>query len=476
MNHATREIVNECHQLAWSAPHRGAKTAKISITEERVDYEDDAGTTRSWDARKVHPKAPFPLAHLMDEFNAPQGLELDLVVASPHHPDREPSVTRIPQAGQDAAISGPTDDGRYTVHLTLGNVAGPMVITNPDGTTAQHHIHTYLTLRQLDPQSTERLVKHETVRVSAVASWNAPERAGPGDADNVMRTACGLLCDLIERINRDGGAAWTDYAKPLEDMPEYWERLPAAPDTGSRLPSGHQGREQVVLPADAVRLDAAHPAQDAIARAWEQQDPPPPRHLYQTNAEGAPTLRITEVEVTERPGVTTVYPGPLHHDDPAHESDEALRARLGESRADNVDRITLQYVISYPDGAEETGALDCKAYADYDRYHEILLVTNDCGMSAKELDDALGARDFMRSYLNRCEESLSDMRLRQITEGLQGEEAQQGLEQALGEMANELARSTAPFLGLGGPATGSSDDGAVSITVGPAARDGGGSE
>lgn len=469
MNHQTKQLIDECHRLAWTAPDRGATKATISVRTVSVTYEDDAGTHRSWDTGGIARQVPFPLAHYLEECNAPQSLELDLSVERGGHPDMEPSVKRIPQAGDKAAATGQTADGRYLVHLGIGAEQSGMTITNPDGTVHRHHVHPYMTMREVDQESPERLVRHRMIRIAATPMRTDQEPATPQDVDNIIRAAATLLCEHMERINREGGTAWTDYCKPMDEMPEFYERLPSAPATGSRLPHGTGGREVALMGSDAIRIDAPHPAASAIALAWEAQNPLPSRHLYDTHDEHAPSLRVTSVEVTETNGVTTIYPGPVSSVDRATQVDESLSSRLGESRADNVARITLHYVISETDGSEQTGTLDCQAYADYDHDDQLLLICTDCALTEQELDDALDAGETARAYMNRCEESLAEMRLKQLTAGISGDEAHEGLEQALTEMANELARSTVPFLPLSRQVTATAGDGTVSIRIGPGA-------
>lgn len=468
MNHQTKQLIDECHRLAWTAPGRGATKATISVRAGSVTYEDDGGIHRSWETGDGTGRATTPLAHYLMEHNAPDGLELEISVERAGQPDMAPSVTHVPTAAEGAVASGETTDGRYLVHLQTGSQLSAMVISNPDGTTRRHHMHPYLTMREADLQSPERRVAHRMIRVAATPARTDQEAATAQDVENIVQTAGELLCAHMERINRQGGAAWTDYCKPMDEIPEFYERLPDAPHTGSRLPHSEGHRELVLLDPRDIRIDALHPADSAIALAWEAQDPKPARHLYETHSRARPTIRVTSVEATETSGAITVYPGPATGEERSTLPEESLRNRLGESRADNVARITLHYVISHPDGSEETGELDCKAYADYDRENQILLITTDCELTEQELDEALDARETARAYMNRCEDSLAQMRLRQLTGAISVEEVQRGMEEALAEMANELARSTTPFLPISSRISGASTDGAVNISLGPA--------
>ena len=468
MNHQTKQMIDECHRLAWTAPGRGATRATISIRAGNVTYEDDSGIHQSWDTGESAGRTTTPLAHYLTEYNAPDGLGLEISVERAGQPEMAPSVTHVPTATEGAIASGETADGRYLVHLQARNQPSRTAITNPDGTTRRHHTEPYLTMREADLESPERRVAHRIISVAATPVRTDQEPATAQDVENIVYTAGELLCAHMERINREGGAAWSDYCKPMDEMPEFHERLPAASPTGSRLPHSEGHRELVLLAPQDIRIDALHPADSAIALAWEAQDPRPTRHLYETHSTNRPAMRVTSVEATETSGAITVYPGPATGEERSTLPEESLRNRLGETRADNVARITLHYVISHPDGSEETGELDCKAYADYDRDNQILLITTDCELTEQELDEALDARETARAYMNRCEESLAQMRLRQLTGAISGEEIQRGMEEALAEMSNELARSTTPFLPVSSRISGASTDGTVNISIGPA--------
>lgn len=376
MNPTDAQTAVLIQQTIAAAPGQGATKAQIDIGPDEVQYCDDAGTTITG---KVTPGAARNFGFYENVFHYPPPTGLAVNVT--HH-EEPPHTLQNVEHGQVAQDFTPS--GWYSIHLKTGSLPRNQIV-NPDGTLRRTMPSLDLNLLTTPDREPGTPVTYQRVSFVAVPT---PDNDLPPDGNQVeeiIETAADLFCRHMEELNRGPGYAWTTYAYPIDDDPKFQHRFPQAPATATPEPPVPQKYRQapiILMPQNPVSTGPVHATSTSVIHAWTA-NPPYPSTIVEHEENNAPVIALRGATVTELDGASCHIPGPNQDG-----TDPDTTPRLDRSRMAKVRNITLHVAVLSHDRQRELAVhdLDASIYADADRHHEVLLVTQEAGLSPKAID------------------------------------------------------------------------------------------
>ena len=340
----------------------------------------------------------------MQHHLAPQGLELSIIN---QYPNGRSHTRRVPSVLEDNIGLTSTPDGNFLVYITRAPRYHDITVVKPDGTTHGHHTpsHEYrMGYQHTANREPGTPVQKETLAAVAVDIRNPgdpsqpPEHPSPAQLSTIFDLALRMAAGHIhQHPDAREGYAWPD--PDLRRMTDQLRRedpgvhpLPEAPSTSAcrvQKPDGATNTITMLTPSDAVAYDFSH-VQGAFLDRLLRNFAPRPITPVTSPDQTIPVVRLTRARVTDRDGTAHEYP--LDQRTPEQVRDAFTGRpnpsgdRIPNSRVDRVQDILLTLEITHPDGTPtETLSVHSDVYADQDRNHHILLVTQDSEITPDQL-------------------------------------------------------------------------------------------
>lgn len=428
-----RKVVDNIHRLLRNNAQEGAKSAQITVNSQHVAYSDDQLNNVTFDIDTSARHELDNVASAIKSYPVPGITHIHLIVDDGQWTDQPLHLDNV---GTGDVGKAKTPNEQYLVHLHLTKHITRNTIINPDGTVSPHRLEVGLTAQVTTTRLPGAQVQHRYYSVTAeptMMSFNPPDGH---TLLEITTTAMELFCDHLDQLNAGPGFAWTNYAVPLRNMPEFAQRLPDPPEVCEPIPSVPKNHHQanVLTPANPVILDGPHAAYFCLAHAW-MADPPIPSTLVAEEepiTDPFPKLVIQQVNVTELDGSTTILPAPT----PIPPSGE-ITPQYDVTRIANVEDITLLVEMQQAGKLVQNFQVKSPIYADDDETSKLVLVCRDAGLSA---DDIAAISDL--DAITRSEVGpLADMALRAHSGILSGTaDAEQAKQKILDYAVRELAR------------------------------------
>ena len=326
---------------------------------------------------------------------APEGLETTLV--SRYFESQE--YSKILHSIDHLLLTrGTTPDGRYRISIT-GRRRNFPVIVGDDG--ASNILNPFLFLHSIkETDSREPGTPVQTTELGVIIQplhQGTGNRLGTEDMVAVTKTIAKLTADHIqEREASSPGYVW-----PNRELREFiFQHDPLArtmPDAQSVSDYQTPGDQRVrwmttcLTPKNAVFCDYDSVQSSLLNHAVRNHAP---RNVIPVNTSdpNVHTIRLLKAEVENLDGTTTEYPVHLWHmqarsgryDNHAVPSGK----RLPHSRVERVKKVSLTMEIRQHQTREtDVFTFDTDVYADQDRKHHLLLVTQDASVSWQTLED-----------------------------------------------------------------------------------------
>ena len=335
------------------------------------------------------------LANEIREHPAPEGLETNLV--SKHFKEQEYSQT-LHSIDHLLLARGTTPDGRYRVSIT-GRRRNFPAFVGADG--ASSTLNFYFMLQTIkETKSREPGSPVTMTDLGIVIEALHPREGNHLDTEDlavVTRAIAKLTADCIqEKEASSNGCVWPnnalrEYISQHDPLKRTMSPAPSVSEHHTFDEKGARSMTTCITPTNAVFCDYDSVQTSLLTYAVQKHAPRDVIPVYTVDPD-VPTIRLLKAEVENMDGTVNEYPVHLwnmqyrsgRYDNQAVPGGE----RIPHSRVERVKRISLTMEIRRRDDDQpDVFSFETDVYADQDRKHHLLLVTENATLSMETLDD-----------------------------------------------------------------------------------------
>ena len=335
------------------------------------------------------------LASEIREHPAPEGIQTNLV--SRYLKDQEYSQTLHP-IDHLLLARGTTPDGRYRVSIT-GRRRNFPAFVGADG--ASSTLNFYFILQTI--KETESREPGSTVSTTDLGTVIEALHPGGGnhldteDLAIVTRAIAKLTADCIqEKAASSNGHVWPNsalrgYISQHDPLKRTMSPAPSVSEHHTFDENGARWMTTSLTPANAVFCDYDSVQTSLLTHAMREHAPRDVIPVHTTDPD-VPTIRLLKAEVENLDGTVNEYPVHLWNmqDRSGRYDNHAVPGgeRIPHSRVERVKRVSLTMEIRQRDGGQpDVFTFETDVYADQDRTHHLLLVTENATVSRQTLED-----------------------------------------------------------------------------------------
>ena len=335
----------------------------------------------------------FPLMDHIRSHLLPEGLNATMVSKLKRGSEHSENLVNL---RENIIAQQITPDGRYIVSVTRSR-RHSITVAAQDGTSAAVPFYqTIHTLNQTEDQKPGTPVMATRLSIIADAQHLDQDAAvPPRHLADVTATAAKLIADHIENTATSGGYAWpnSELRAFISLNDPLGRTMPQAPSVSEYQMPGEQGQPRLsygLTPQNAVFCDYDSVQSTMLLRAVKEHAP---RNVTPVNTQdtSVPAMRLLHADVENLDGSTTRYtalPWDMQTRSGRYDNRPVPAGqRLPHNRVERVSKIQLTMEIHHSLTADsDIFTFDTDVYADQDRHHHLLLVTQDSTVSRKTLE------------------------------------------------------------------------------------------
>ena len=335
----------------------------------------------------------FPLMDHIRSHILPEGLNVTLTSNFKRSGEYSENLVNL---RENIIARQATPDGRYVVSVAQSR-RHSIAVAAQDGTSAAVPFYQTLhTLNRTEDQEPGAPVK--ATRLSIIADAQQPDQDAtipPAHLADVTATAAKLIADHIENTAASGGYVWpnSDLRAFISLNDPHGRTMPEPPSVSEYQMPGEQGQSKLsygLTPRNAVFCDYDSVQSTMLLRAVKEHAP---RDVTPVNTQdtSVSTMRLLHADVENLDGSTTRYtalPWDMQTRSGRYDNQPVPAGeRLPHNRVERVSKIQLTMEIHHsPTADSDIFTFDTDVYADQDRHHHLLLVTQDSTVSRETLE------------------------------------------------------------------------------------------
>lgn len=390
MHPVTTAVIEACQRTIARTGPNCAKKAKVVLSNDNITVSDDLGNSQTWDTIP-RPEEKDRMLEAIRTYPAPTNVHAHLIVKEKRDDGEDTGEQlHLKSIGDNDIKTGFTPNSEYQVHLEKQNYLTKFTVLKPDGTTQWKSVHPCLSMHSTADLKRGTLIEHRYISITAEPSM-ASKDPDANTIEQILDTAFGMFCTMIEELNEGPGQAWTEYAYPLEDIQKFSERLPQPPSLAVTIPAVPHGHHEtpIITPQLAIALNVKYPAANSVAHAWHNFSEAKGTLVENELNPDAFELVLMQTIINEINGSFTIIPGP-----PTTHSEEQER-RFNSTRLERVKDITFHLTLKRQGREIAKYEIPSWIYTDYSTVedgndHEVVLVSQDSKLSKNEIKAIVG--------------------------------------------------------------------------------------
>ena len=408
MHPVTTAVIAACQRTIARTGPNCAKEAKVVLSNDNITVSDDLGNNQTW-ATIPKPEEKDRMMEAIRSYPAPTNVKVQLIVKEKRDDEEDAGrKTYLRSIGDNDIKTGFTANSEYLVHLEKQNYITTFTVLNPDGTTQWKSVHPCLSMRSTANLKPGTPIEYRYIAITAEPSM-ASKDPDANTIEQILDTAFGMFCTMLEDLNEGPGQAWTDYAYPLEDIQKFSERLPQPPSLTVPIPAVPHGHHETptTTPQLPIALNVKYPAANSVAHAWHNFSEAKGTLVENELNPDAFELVLIQTIINEINGSFTIIPGP-----PTTHSKEH-KQRFNSTRLERVKDITFHLTLKRQGREIAKYEIPSWIYTDYSTVengndHEVVLVSQDSKLSKNEIRAIVGIQTLGQYNPHRVNEAFHE--------------------------------------------------------------------